>query len=62
MDVQWEWIGVLALIVVLTSVGFSVTLGVDPFTVFLPLAGMSLVGLAFGWMLRHIAHFNPYDY
>jgi F0F1-type ATP synthase assembly protein I len=62
MDVQWEWLGVLVALVVAAAVFFTVVFGAPFFSVLRAFGAMAVVGIAIGWVLRHIAHFNPYDY
>ena len=60
--VQWNWLlGLVGAVIVISTI-FSQVYGVPILTVFLPFAGITVVGLVIGWMLRHIANFNPYEY
>lgn len=61
-EVQWNWLLGLIAAVVIVSTAFSQVFGVPLLSVFLPFAAMTVVGLVIGWMLRHIANFNPYEY
>lgn len=62
MDVQWEWLAVLVGAVLAVSVVFTVVFGAPFLSVVRAFGAMAVIGLAIGWVLRHIAHFNPYDY
>lgn len=61
-QVQWNWLLGLFVALVVVSTAFSQVFGVSLLTVFLPFAAMVVMGLVIGWMLRHIANFNPYEY
>lgn len=60
--VQWNWLLGLVVAVVVVSTAFSQVFDVPLLSVFLPFAAMVVIGLILGWMLRHIANFNPYEY
>jgi len=62
MDVQWGWLGVLVGAVIAVSALFSFLFDVPLLAVLKPFGAMAFIGLVIGWMLRHIAHFNPYEY
>lgn len=61
-QIQWNWLLGLLVALVVVSTAFSQMFSVSLLTVFLPFAAMVVVGLVIGWMLRHIANFNPYEY